>query len=142
MANVDGEFYPTGDDAPTEMVAILGRQVASPVQFVKGLHTLYDAGARVFVEVGPKKALHGFTEDVLGREHDDVLALFTNHPKQGDVVAFNHALCGCYSAGIGDAADAVPAQPAVTDRDEEHPAVHTTSDGRAGRHPRAVRRLR
>ena len=48
------------------MLDILGRQVASPVQFVKGLHTLYDAGARVFVEVGPKKALHGFVEDVLG----------------------------------------------------------------------------
>ena len=45
---------------------MLGRQVASPVQFVKGLHTLYDAGARVFVEVGPKKALQGFVEDVLG----------------------------------------------------------------------------
>ena len=43
------------------------RQVASPVQFVKGLHTLYDAGARVFVEVGPKKALHGFVEDVFAR---------------------------------------------------------------------------
>ena len=54
------------------------------MQFVHGLHTLYDAGARVFVEVGPKRALHGFVEDVLG-EHDDVLALFTNHPKLGDV---------------------------------------------------------
>ena len=32
------------------------------MQFVKGLRTLYDAGARVFVEVGPKKALQGFAE--------------------------------------------------------------------------------
>ena len=48
------------------MLDILARQVASPVQFVKGLRTLYEAGARVFVEVGPKKALHGFAEDVLG----------------------------------------------------------------------------
>ena len=36
-----------------QIVDILGRQVASPVQFVKGLQTLYDAGARVFVETGP-----------------------------------------------------------------------------------------
>ena len=49
------------------MLDLLGRQVASPVQFVRGLRTLYDAGARVFVEVGPKKALHGFVEDVLRR---------------------------------------------------------------------------
>ena len=63
--------------------------------------TLYEAGARVFVEVGPKKALHGFVEDVLGSEHDDVLALFTNHPKLGDVASFNQALCGLYAAGLG-----------------------------------------
>ena len=35
------------------------------MRFIDGLHTLYAAGARVFVEVGPKKALHGFVEDVL-----------------------------------------------------------------------------
>ena len=75
-------------------------QVASPVQFVKGLKTLYDAGVRVFVETGPKKALWGFAEDVLG--HDpEVSALFANHPKQGDLVTFNHALCGLYAAGHG-----------------------------------------
>jgi acyl transferase domain-containing protein/acyl carrier protein len=103
VANVDGELYPTGDgpDVVEQMLDILARQVASPVQFVKGLHTLYDEGARNFVELGPKKALHGFVEDVLGQEHDDVVALFTNHPKQGDVVSFNQALSGLYAAGLG-----------------------------------------
>ena len=62
---------------------------------------------------GPKKALHGFVEDVLG---DDVLALFTNHPKTGDVASFNQALCGLYAAGLGfgsrdRAAPAVAAEP-------------------------------
>ena len=100
VANVTGDFYPQG--ATTEKVLeYAGRQIASPVQFVKGLQTLYAAGARVFVEVGPKKALHGFVEDVLGSEHDDVVALFTNHPKVGDDVAFNQALCGLYAAGVG-----------------------------------------
>ena len=70
------------------------------MQFVKGLRTLYDAGARVFVEVGPKKALQGFAEDVLG-ERGDVVSLFTNHPKVGDIAAFNQALCGLYAAGLG-----------------------------------------
>jgi acyl transferase domain-containing protein/NAD(P)-dependent dehydrogenase (short-subunit alcohol dehydrogenase family) len=101
VSNVTGDFYPTAADRET-MVDLLGRQVASPVQFVRGLRTLYDAGARVFVEVGPKKALHGFVEDVL-REHDDVLALFTNHPKNGDLAAVNAALCGLWAAGLGRA---------------------------------------
>jgi acyl transferase domain-containing protein/acyl carrier protein len=100
VSNVTGAFYPENADVDA-LLDLLGRQVASPVQFVKGLHTLYDAGARVFVEVGPKKALHGFAEEVLGSEHDDVLALFTNHPKLGDAVSFNHALCGLYASGLG-----------------------------------------
>jgi acyl transferase domain-containing protein/NAD(P)-dependent dehydrogenase (short-subunit alcohol dehydrogenase family) len=100
VANTNGEFYPTGPDVVPKMLDILTQQVASPVQFVKGLHTLYDAGARVFVEVGPKKALQGFAEDVLGAR-SDVVSLFTNHPKVGDIVAFNQALCGLYAAGLG-----------------------------------------
>jgi acyl transferase domain-containing protein/acyl carrier protein len=116
VANVNGEFYPAGPDARPAMLDILARQVASPVQFVKGLRTLHQAGARVFVEVGPKKALHGFVEDVLG-EHSDVLALFTNHPKFEDATAFNQALCGLYSAGLGTGradthADAEPVRAA------------------------------
>ena len=100
VANVNGQFYPTGDDAVPQMLDLLALQVASPVQFVKGLNTLYDAGARVFVEVGPKKALQGFAEEVLG-SRGDVVSLFTNHPKVGDIVSFNQALCGLYAAGLG-----------------------------------------
>jgi acyl transferase domain-containing protein len=110
VANVDGEFYPvTGPDVTERMLDMLGRQVASPVQWVKGLHTLYDAGARVFVEVGPKKALQGFADDVLGAD-PDVFSLFTNHPKFGDIPSFNTALCGLYAAGLGYPA-AVPQAP-------------------------------
>ncbi len=92
------------------------------MQFVKGLHTLYDAGARVFVEVGPKRALHGFVEDVLG-EKGDVLALYTNHPKLGDTVSINQALCGLWAAGVGF--DTPPA-PSITPAPEA-PAVPATA---------------
>ena len=95
------------------MLDILTQQVASPVQFVKGLRTLYDAGARMFVEVGPKKALQGFAEDVLG-SHSDVVSLFTNHPKVGDIVAFNQALCGLYAAGLGRGTTDALRAPSVT----------------------------
>src|ERR1039457_2365839 len=100
VANTNGEFYPTGPNVVPRMLDILTQQVSSPVQFVKGLRTLYDAGARVFVEVGPKKALYGFAEDVLGGRNDGV-SLFTNHPKVGAIVAVNQALCGLYAAGLG-----------------------------------------
>ncbi|MGB2633227.1 MAG: SDR family NAD(P)-dependent oxidoreductase [Candidatus Acidiferrum sp.] len=113
VANTNGEFYPSGPEAVPQMLDILTQQVASPVQFVKGLHTLYAAGARMFVEVGPKKALQGFAEDVLGA-HGDVISLFTNHPKVGDIVAFNQALCGLYAAGLGRGTAESLLQPALT----------------------------
>ncbi len=115
VANVNGEFYPNGPDVVPQMLELLAQQVASPVQFVKGLNTLYDAGARIFVEVGPKKALQGFAEEVLGNR-GDVVSLFTNHPKFGDIPAFNQALCGLYAAGLGygrpDVAVDIPVRPA------------------------------
>ena len=58
-----------------------------------GLHTLYDAGARVFVEVGPKKALHGFVEDVLG-EPTTYSRCSPTTPRSATSPSFNQALCG------------------------------------------------
>ena len=112
VANVSGEFYPTDGEVTEQMLDILAKQVASPVQFVKGLHTLYEAGARVFVEVGPKKALQGFVDDVLAGE-EGVVSLFTNHPKVGDVASFNQALCGLYAAGLGARAGGPSAETTV-----------------------------
>ena len=122
VANVDGEFYPTGPGVEEQIVDILSRQVASPVQFVKGLHTLYDAGARVLVETGPKRALWGFAADVLG---DDAMTLFTNHPKVGELPSFNQALCGLYAAGVGAPSEpaAVPAARGERPAREAEPVV-------------------
>ena len=134
ISNVNGEFYPTGPGVVPQMLDLLAQQVASPVQFVKGLQTLYGAGARVFVEVGPKKALQGFAEEVLG-ERGDVVSLFTNHPKVGDIPSFNQALCALYAAGLGRGQAAIsreiskpaPSQSAVAapvnDAKATHPAA-------------------
>jgi acyl transferase domain-containing protein/acyl carrier protein/NAD(P)-dependent dehydrogenase (short-subunit alcohol dehydrogenase family) len=128
ISNVTGRFYPMGPGVVPEMIELLGRQVSSPVQFVKGLNTLYEAGARVFVEVGPKRVLYGFVEDVVG-EREGVYSLFTNHPRIGEAESVNLALCGLYAAGLGvgvskpeapaaevrvSARPAVPSAPAVT----------------------------
>jgi acyl transferase domain-containing protein/NAD(P)-dependent dehydrogenase (short-subunit alcohol dehydrogenase family)/acyl carrier protein len=113
VANVDGQFYPNGPGAVPKMLDILARQIAAPVQFVQGLRTLHEAGVRVFVEVGPKKALQGFADEMFG-DRPDVFSLFTNHPKFGDLVAFNQALCGLYAAGLGAPAEAAAVQPVQT----------------------------
>ncbi len=95
IANVTGELYPSD---PERVKDYLERQIASPVQWAKGLETAYALGARVFMEVGPKKVLKGFVDNVLnGRP--DLISLFTNHPDFGEIAMFNQAICGLYAAG-------------------------------------------
>jgi acyl transferase domain-containing protein len=107
VTNVTGDFYPTAVDGAEDgavdgvIKAIkdnLQQQVAATVQWVKGMQTLYDFGVRTFVEVGPKRALRGFVNDVF-KDKPDVLALMTNHPKNGELPSFNQALCALYAAG-------------------------------------------
>ncbi|RRR70550.1 MAG: acyltransferase domain-containing protein, partial [Candidatus Viridilinea halotolerans] len=125
VANVTGELYPTG---VAEIKDLLERQIASPVQWVKGLETLYREGCRVFIECGPKKALKGFVDDVLGRK-PDVLSLFSNHPKSGELASFNQALCGLYAAGCVPEVSPAPvvhAPTASVAAPSAHPAAVTT----------------
>jgi len=142
IANVTGGFYPMGPGVVPDMINLLGRQVASPVQFVKGLHTLYEAGARIFVEVGPKRVLYGFVEDVLG-ERDGVVSLFTNHPRIGEAASVNLALCGLYAAGLGTGtvraeAPAEAATPAPVAAREAAPEAAATAAPAAARAPFAA----
>ena len=86
---------------------ILARQVASPVEWTAQLERMYESGARVFVECGPKRALTGFSAAVFkGRPHR---ALATNLPKRGETMAFLDALAGLFAMGFP-----VTALPAAT----------------------------
>jgi malonyl CoA-acyl carrier protein transacylase len=95
IANVTGEPYPTDTEAIKDL---LERQIASPVQWAKSLETCYSLGVRAFLEVGPKKVLKGFVDNVVGGRPGAV-SLFTNHPDFGEIAMFNQALCGLYAAG-------------------------------------------
>ena len=126
ITNVTGEFYPMGQGVVPEMISLLGRQVSSPVQFINGLNTLYDAGVRVFIEMGPKRVLYGFVEDVLGGR-EGVMSLFTNHPRIGETASVNMALCGLYAAGLGCG---IPAsRPQVLEDAVRMPAFQAKTEG-------------
>lgn len=112
VGNVDGELYPQGPDARAAIIDRLGRQIAAPVQFVKGLATLYREGARVFIEVGPKKVLASFAEEELG-DRGDVVALATNNPKKGPQASFGAALAYLYSIGRGRSCEATATMASV-----------------------------
>ena len=114
VGNVEADFYPSD---PAAIRDLLCRQIASPVRWVEGLEKLYEAGARAFVEVGPKRALKGFVDDVLGDRPDVDVAVHQPSPAEG-ARAFNQALCGLYAAGYGA-------------REEEHRGLGVDRAGRA-----------
>ena len=97
-ANVDGTFYPnTGTDAKEGILSKLAPQMASSVEWTSQINTMYEAGARIFVEVGPKRALTMFASQIL--EEKPHLAVMTNHPKQGGIASFLVAIGALALAG-------------------------------------------
>ena len=94
--NVDATPYPADPAAQRD---ILARQVAAPVEWIAEMEALYDAGARVFVEVGPKRALSGFVEATLGTR-EGVVSVMTNHPKRGDLASVLDSLARLGTLGF------------------------------------------
>ena len=103
-ANVDGGFYPMNpsdsEDLEASKAAILSKlalQMASSVEWTSQIETMYEAGARAFIEVGPKRALSMCATQIL--EHKPHLPVMTNHPKQGGIASFLTALATMALAG-------------------------------------------
>ncbi|MFT7623722.1 MAG: acyl transferase domain-containing protein/acyl carrier protein, partial [Myxococcota bacterium] len=62
-SNTTAEPYPTDPDGIRERLA---QHVALPVRFVAQIESMYEAGARVFVESGPGRVLTGLVGRILG----------------------------------------------------------------------------
>ncbi|MDF1661311.1 MAG: beta-ketoacyl synthase N-terminal-like domain-containing protein, partial [Planctomycetota bacterium] len=63
FANTNGAPYP--GDAKTSK-DLLANQLAKPVEFVREIQAMYEAGARTFIEVGPGNRLTGLAKSILG----------------------------------------------------------------------------
>ena len=67
FSNATGDRHP---DDPEAIAGLLADQLVRPVEFVREVEAMHDAGARVFVEVGPRQVLTGLVGRILGdREH-------------------------------------------------------------------------
>ena len=62
-SNTLGGRYP---DDPAQIRAVLSQQLARPVRFIEEIEALYAAGARIFVEAGPRSVLTGLVHSILG----------------------------------------------------------------------------
>ncbi|MGA3039212.1 MAG: SDR family NAD(P)-dependent oxidoreductase [Bryobacteraceae bacterium] len=62
FSNTLGGQYP---EDPREIAALLASHLVRPVKFVDEIRAMYEQGARVFVEVGPKGVLTGLARQIL-----------------------------------------------------------------------------
>jgi len=72
FSNTTGQAYPA--DA-TAAKSLLGNQLSRPVDFVREIKSLYAAGIRTFVEVGPKSILTGLISTILADRDINAWAL-------------------------------------------------------------------
>ena len=68
----------------------LAPQMSSAVEWTSQVESMKDAGARIYLEVGPKRALALFAEQILDEE--ECIVNITNHPKAGGITSFFGAL--------------------------------------------------
>lgn len=64
--------YPT---TPEEIQNQLSLQVTADVKFVDQIRSMYDAGARIFLELGPKKVLTRLVEQILSEQPHTAVSL-------------------------------------------------------------------
>ncbi|MHA1419191.1 MAG: SDR family NAD(P)-dependent oxidoreductase [Candidatus Heimdallarchaeaceae archaeon] len=81
FSNVTGSQYPSDS---TKIQQLLLGQVCSSVQWVDEVKEIYKAGGRIFVEVGPKRALHSFVKDIL-KDRKDIQVFTTLIPKENEL---------------------------------------------------------
>ncbi|MFA6578616.1 MAG: SDR family NAD(P)-dependent oxidoreductase [Elusimicrobiota bacterium] len=96
LANVNADFFPSEPDAMRDLMVL---QMSSPVEFIRQTERLYEDGVRVFVELGPKRALTAFVQTTL-EDKPDVQIFASNHPKRGGIQEFNDLLARLDAAGV------------------------------------------
>ncbi|MDH3284565.1 MAG: acyltransferase domain-containing protein, partial [Acidobacteriota bacterium] len=75
FSNTTAAAYP---DDPRAIVEQLAEHLTNPVRFAEEIEAMYQAGARIFVESGPKTVLSGLVQSILGdRPH---VAIATDRP--------------------------------------------------------------
>lgn len=98
LSNVTAEPYPTDDNAARWIKDTLSVHLARPVEWQKMVERAYADGFRVFIEVGPKRALSSFVKDILkDKAH---ASYFSAHPKFGELATLGRMFAALVADGL------------------------------------------
>lgn len=141
QSNLTGRAYENGDGFATRLRESLVRHLVEPVNFVANIESMYEAGARLFIEVGPGATLSSFVDNTLaGRPHWTVA---TNTARRPPAVQMLHAIAFCAAQGIPVDLERIlpprrlrrkiePSRPAVLAPASRHSANVTPTAAAAG----------
>jgi acyl transferase domain-containing protein/phosphopantetheinyl transferase len=83
---------------PAEIRRLAVEQWARPVRFRETIEAMYDAGVRIFVEVGPRHNLAAFIDDIFrGRPY---LAVASDVPHRSGITQLNHLVALLAAQGV------------------------------------------
>ena len=99
QCNLTGTVYDTAaPDFGALVRETLVRHMVSPVDFIGNVESLYAAGARLFVEVGPGSTLSSFVDNILGERPHHTFS--TNLRRRSATVQLLHTLAFCAARGL------------------------------------------
>ncbi|QJD30595.1 type I polyketide synthase [Methylococcus geothermalis] len=94
-SNTTAGRYP---DKPGDVCALLTRHIVEPVRFVEEVNHLYEAGARVFIEVGPGSVLTGIVDRILAERPHTALGI--DAPGRPGWLQLAHAMTHLFTLGV------------------------------------------
>ena len=95
FSNTTAGLYP---ESPSEIAALLGEHLVRPVEFVAEIEAMYRAGARIFVEVGPRSVLSGLVGRILrDRPH---VCVSLDQPGRHGLTQLLHGLAQLVTEGV------------------------------------------
>ncbi|MGJ0509385.1 MAG: SDR family NAD(P)-dependent oxidoreductase [Methylocystis sp.] len=94
FSNTTARPYPESD---AEIRSLLARHIREPVRFVEEIEKLHEAGARLFVEVGPGQVMTGLVNRILADKPHAALAV--DSPSRPGWLQLSHLLAEAYTLG-------------------------------------------
>ena len=96
FSNTSAKRYPSD---PDEVRALLGNQLAQPVDFLGEIEGLFNAGVRTFVEIGPKSVLTGLISAILQGRDFSAMSLDATITQGSGVADLARLLCRLAALG-------------------------------------------
>ncbi len=87
FSNTTAAPYP---QYPKDIATLLSKHLVQPVEFAGEIEAMYRAGARIFIEAGPRNVLTGLTHQIL--DGQSYLAVALNVPGRSGTIHLLHAL--------------------------------------------------